>query len=43
MAKRIRRVLGLIRRYLEAGVMANGVVVERGNVDGDEWKRAPRS
>lgn len=24
-----RRVLGLIRRYLEAGVMANGVVVER--------------
>ena len=31
LAKRIpdRRVLGLIRRYLEAGVMANGVVVER--------------
>jgi len=24
-----RRVLGLIHRYLEAGVMANGVVVER--------------
>lgn len=24
-----RRVLGLIRRYLEAGIMANGVVVER--------------
>ncbi len=32
LAKRIpdRRVLGLIRRYLEAGVMANGVVMERG-------------
>jgi group II intron reverse transcriptase/maturase len=31
LAKRItdRRVLGLIRRYLEAGMMANGVVVER--------------
>ncbi|HSY20780.1 MAG TPA: reverse transcriptase domain-containing protein, partial [Polyangiaceae bacterium] len=31
LAKRVvdRRVLGLIRRYLEAGVMANGVVVER--------------
>jgi RNA-directed DNA polymerase len=31
LAKRIedRRVLGLIRRYLNAGVMANGVVVER--------------
>ena len=31
LAKRIqdRRVLGLIRRYLEAGVMVNGVVVER--------------
>ena len=31
LAKRIgdRRVLGLIRRYLEAGIMANGVVVER--------------
>jgi RNA-directed DNA polymerase len=31
LAKRIpdRRVLGLIRRYLDAGVMANGVVVER--------------
>jgi len=31
MAKRIgdRRVLGLIRRYLEAGVLANGLVVER--------------
>jgi RNA-directed DNA polymerase len=24
-----RRVLGLIRRYLEAGVLANGVVIER--------------
>ncbi len=24
-----RRVLGLIRRYLEAGIMANGVVMER--------------
>ena len=24
-----RRVLGLIRRYLEAGIMANGVVIER--------------
>jgi group II intron reverse transcriptase/maturase len=32
LAKRIsdRRVLGLIRRYLDAGVMVNGVVVERG-------------
>ncbi len=32
LAKRIqdRRVLGLIRRYLEAGVMAQGVVMERG-------------
>lgn len=32
LAKRIpdRRVLGLIRRYLEAGVMVNGVVMERG-------------
>ncbi len=32
LAKRIRdsRVLGLIRRYLEAGVMAHGVVMERG-------------
>jgi RNA-directed DNA polymerase len=32
LAKRIRdrRVLGLIRRYLEAGVMADGVVMERG-------------
>jgi len=31
LAKRIRdrRVLGLIRRYLEAGVMAEGVVMER--------------
>jgi group II intron reverse transcriptase/maturase len=31
LAKRIadRRVLGLIRRYLEAGVMAHGVVIER--------------
>ncbi len=31
LAKRIgdRRVLGLIRRYLEAGIMANGVVMER--------------
>jgi RNA-directed DNA polymerase len=31
LAKRIadKRVLGLIRRYLDAGVMANGVVVER--------------
>ncbi len=31
LAKRIedKRMLGLIRRYLEAGVMANGVVVER--------------
>jgi len=31
LARRIRdgRVLGLIRRYLDAGVMANGVVVER--------------
>jgi group II intron reverse transcriptase/maturase len=31
LAKRIadRRVLGLIRRYLEAGIMASGVVVER--------------
>jgi group II intron reverse transcriptase/maturase len=31
LAKRIddKRVLGLIRRYLEAGVMCNGVVVER--------------
>lgn len=31
LAKRIedRRVLGLIRRYLEAGIMANGVVVAR--------------
>lgn len=31
LAKRIRdrRVLGLIRRYLDAGVMVNGVVVER--------------
>src|SRR3989475_3318275 len=31
LAKRIadKRVLGLIRRYLEAGVMANGVVMER--------------
>jgi RNA-directed DNA polymerase len=31
LAKRIadRRVLGLIRRYLEAGVMANGVLMER--------------
>lgn len=31
LAKRLRdtRVLGLIRRYLEAGVMVNGVVVER--------------
>ena len=31
LAKRIadRRVLGLIRRYLDAGIMANGVVVER--------------
>jgi len=31
LAKRIadRRVLGLIRRYLEAGIMSNGVVVER--------------
>jgi RNA-directed DNA polymerase len=31
LAKRIgdRRVLGLIRRYLEAGIMANGVAVER--------------
>jgi retron-type reverse transcriptase len=32
LAKRIRdgRVLGLIRRYLDAGVMVNGVVMERG-------------
>jgi RNA-directed DNA polymerase len=32
LAKRIpdRRVLGLIRRYLEAGVMVNGVVMDRG-------------
>jgi RNA-directed DNA polymerase len=32
LAKRIsdHRVLGLIRRYLDAGVMVNGVVVERG-------------
>ena len=32
LARRIRdgRVLGLIRRYLDAGVMVNGVVVERG-------------
>jgi len=32
LAKRIRdrRVLGLVRRYLEAGVMAEGVVMERG-------------
>ena len=31
LAKKIadRRILGLIRRYLEAGVMANGVVMER--------------
>jgi len=31
LAKRIedKRVLGLIRRYLEAGMMANGVVIER--------------
>jgi RNA-directed DNA polymerase len=31
LAKRIadRRVLGLIRRYLDAGILANGVVVER--------------
>src|SRR5207244_13120248 len=31
LAERIadRRMLGLLRRYLEAGVMANGVVVER--------------
>ena len=31
LAKRIadRRVLGLIRRYLEAGMMVNGVVMER--------------
>ena len=31
LAKRIadKRVLGLIRRYLDAGIMANGVVVER--------------
>jgi RNA-directed DNA polymerase len=31
LAKRIadRRVLGLVRRYLDAGIMANGVVVER--------------
>ncbi len=31
MAKRLgdKRVLGLIRRYLEAGIMVNGVVVER--------------
>jgi group II intron reverse transcriptase/maturase len=31
LAKRIadQRVLGLIRRYLEAGIMANGVVMER--------------
>ena len=31
LARRIadRRVLGLIRRYLEAGILANGVVVER--------------
>ena len=31
LAKRIadRRMLGLIRRYLDAGIMANGVVVER--------------
>ena len=31
LAKRIadKRVLGLIRRYLEAGVMSNGVVIER--------------
>jgi len=31
LAKRIedRRLLGLIRRYLEAGILANGVVVER--------------
>ena len=31
LAKRIgdKRLLGLIRRYLEAGIMANGVVVER--------------
>ena len=31
LAKRIgdKRMLGLIRRYLEAGIMANGVVVER--------------
>ena len=31
LAKRIedKRVLGLIRRYLEAGIMANGVVMER--------------
>jgi group II intron reverse transcriptase/maturase len=31
LAKRIvdKRILGLIRRYLEAGVMANGVVIER--------------
>jgi len=31
LAKRItdRRVLGLIRRYLEAGILANGVVMER--------------
>jgi group II intron reverse transcriptase/maturase len=31
LAKRIadRRVLGLIRRYLDAGIMANGVVMER--------------
>jgi group II intron reverse transcriptase/maturase len=32
LAKRIsdKRMLGLIRRYLEAGVMVNGIVVERG-------------
>ena len=31
LAKRIadRRVLGLVRRYLNAGVLANGVVIER--------------
>lgn len=37
LAKRIKdkRVLGLIRRYLEAGVMAHGVVVER-------WEGTPQ-
>ena len=31
LAKRIadRRVLGLVRRYLDAGVLADGVVIER--------------